>query len=486
MRDYLDGIRLSISTRLAIWYGLGFLILLSLFVTFLYAGIHLGLHGEFEGQLQSDENLLAETVWFRDGLPGLDENRAQAVAPVLTRGVAGTYVRLFGWNGNLTFQSQNFEDRPDLSVVIPQSGQGVTIAREWGGDPARSRYLALRGGGQEVVGWLETTRLESKLHNELHRIRWLLGLGVLLGVVIAILGGYWMARRALLPVALITEAARRIPAEIPGQRLPVDFGVEDELTDLANTLNDLLSRLDASFERERRFRADAAHEMFTPLSALQAELDVAARRPREAAYYQESMEAMRSHVSRLSRVVDELLQLSRAEESVGCTSPVEDARDLVHSVGARFQGQATQHEVQLQIDSGPDPLPVSMGAGDLRTVLENLVDNAIKYTPPNGAVRLRSFVEAGHVVMIVDDTGTGFLSEDAENLFGRFYRADSAQVQSVRGSGLGLSIVRAIVDSHGGSIRASSEGPSKGSCFELRLPLAGDSTLQPQPIKITH
>ena len=468
-RETSRALRLSISTRLALWYGLGLLILLSLFVAFLYAGLHLSLHDEFERQLEADESRLMQAVRTVDGGPKLDVELALRAVALKTDGAAGTYVRLFSAGGTMLFESENFARRSELLASVPNGEPLLMVSRAWDGAPARTRYLALRGDANRIVGWLETTRLESNLHNELHRIRWLLALGILAGAFIAIASGYGMARRALRPVATITAAARRIHAETPGQRLPTGFGVQDELSDLATTLNDLLARLDTSFERERRFRADAAHEMFTPISAMRSELEVAVRKPRDAAYYVEVMTTMQGHVERLSRIVDDLLRLSRAEATLSGGDARCDAREVLVSVANRFRTPAQSRHVAMSIDGRRDPLPVRMDGSHLEAVLENLVDNAVKYTPPGGTVHLTADADGDLVILRVTDTGAGFDADDGSHLFDRFYRADTAAVHSVRGSGLGLSIAKAIVDVYGGAIEAASEGRDRGSCFEVRL-----------------
>ena len=470
MRGPLSHVRLSISTRLALWYGLSLLLLLSLFVAFLYTSFHLSLHQDFEAQLRHDEARLREAVRVEAGRPVLRANEALRFVAYQTDGAAGTYVRLLSPAGDVRYRSPNFEKHEKLPLSLPETRAPVDVGRVWEGVRARSRYAPLTDSEGQLVAWLEVTRLESALHRELHRLRWLLALGVLLGAAIAVGSGYYLARRALHPVAAITGAARKIEAEDLSRRLPADFGVRDELADLAETLNALLARLDASFERERRFRADAAHEMFTPISALQSEIDVALRKPREAAYYQETLGTLGKHVRRLSRIVEDLLRLSRAEaigrpETKG-TNASEVARCLLKQFGASAEAQA----VHLACDLASD-VPAAVDPAHLEAILENLLDNAIKYTPPGGTVTVSAAVEGGEAVLRVADTGIGFTEKEAARLFDRFYRADAHPVQQVRGSGLGLSLAKAVVEVYGGGIAARSPGRGRGSTFEVHLPL---------------
>lgn len=464
-------LRLSISARLTLWYGLSLLILLSLFVIFLYTSFHVSLHRDFEEQLRRDEERVRGAIEIGTGGPLLQEGEALRSVALQTEGAAGTFVRLFDPSGTIVYRSPNFDDQPVLEPALPQTVEPEVVGRTWQGAPARSRYVPLVDERGRLAGSLEVTRLESTLHRELHRLRWLLALGVLLGVAVAIASGYGLARRALRPVATLTGAAREIEAGDLGRRLPSDFGARDELTDLAETLNALLARLDASFERERHFRADAAHEMFTPISALQSEIDVALLRPREAAYYRETLDTLRGHVQRLAGLVEGLLRLSRAEAGEAAMQERADASEVVRHVTERLQSQADARCVRLVCDLAAE-VPAAVGAAHLEAIAENVIDNAIKYTPPEGVVTVTTAVEGNEAIVRVSDTGVGFSEEEAARLFDRFYRADARAVQQVRGSGLGLSIVKAVVDTYEGRIAAYSAGDEKGSTFEVRLPLS--------------
>lgn len=471
MRDLLVSLRLSISTRLTLWYGLSLLLLLSVFVIFLYTSFHVSLHHDFERQLQRDETRLQEAVRIAHGEPVLQEDEALHSVAIQTDGVAGAYVRLLSASGEVLYSSPNFGGHARFIPSPPDEVAPVVVGRTWQRTPARSRYAPLTDTRGQHVGWLEVTRLESALHDELHRLRWLLALGILLGAALAIGSGYGLARRALRPVAAITGAAQEIQADALGQRIPEEFGVRDELTDLAETLNALLERLDASFERERRFRADAAHEMFTPISALQSEIDVALMRPRAPGYYQETLSTLRGHVRRLADLVEGLLLLSRAEAGDHAEGKQTDVSAVAQDLLRRFRAVADTRGVRLAGELSPG-VHAAADPAHLEAVTDILLDNAIKYTPPDGTVTVSTCVEGSDAVLRVRDTGIGFSDAEASRLFDRFYRADAQQVQQSRGSGLGLSIAKAIVEVYGGEITSRSSGRDHGSTFEVHLPLA--------------
>jgi heavy metal sensor kinase len=290
-----------------------------------------------------------------------------------------------------------------------------------------------------------------------------------LAVLLAGSGGWLLARRALKPVDQMSEAARRISAEHLDERIHTT-GTGDELDRLAATLNDMLGRLDVTFRQIRQFSADASHELQTPLTILQGELEVALRAPRTPDDYRRVLTSALEESGRIARLVEGLLLLSRADAGVLRMDhqPVDLAR-LVAEVCEHSQVLAKARGVTL--DLGP-LAPVTM-QGDpqhLRRLLVNLVDNGLKYTPAGGRVTLALHQDGAWAVLRVADTGIGLAPEEQERIFQRFYRAPAAVSKEAEGSGLGLCIARSIVEAHGGAIQVeSTEG--HGSIFTVRLPL---------------
>ena len=457
----------SISTRLALWFGLSLMIMLSLVVVFLYTSLHLSLHQDLEERLKHEHReLLLE--WDNSGFLVTDTGRIP-IAAYKTDSVYGTYVRLLDLEGDVLDQSPNFAGHPSFRARMPKNLEEVSYGHLWGDLPAKTLISPLLSDAGSHIGWLEVTRWESQVHSELHRLRWLLGLGILLGVAFSIAGGHWLAKRALRPVSALNDAANRIKAQGLGARLPTDFRVRDELTDLAETFNAMLERLDASFEREQRFRADAAHEMLTPLSAILSEADVTLRIPRDPSSLQQSIKRIRSHTLRMNRIVKNLLFLSRVEASERAQAEELDLSELtsLHIEQSTQTANAKQIHLTAQIRPG---VRAVVDAAHARTILDNRIDNAIKYTPSEGSISVSLRAEANEAVLTVTDTGIGFDREQGALLFDRFYRANVRTKKDIRGSGLGLSIVRAAVGAYGGSVSAYSDGPGMGSSFEVRFP----------------
>lgn len=281
------------------------------------------------------------------------------------------------------------------------------------------------------------------------------------------LGGWLLVRRALKPVDEMTAAATRISAEKLDERVE-ETGAGDELDRLAKTLNQMLTRLDAAFNQVRQFSANASHELQTPLTILRGELEVALRSTRTSEEYLATLKSALEEIDRISRLIEGLLLLSRADAGVLRMDrrPV-DMADLLEEVYWRLKVLADGRSVQMYLE---ELAPVSI-AGDrerLRQLLVNILENAIKYTPGGGRVAVALRSEGDAVSIEVADTGIGIKAEDRERIFQPFYRTREAIVET--GVGLGLTIAKSIADLHGGSIEVLSNS-GHGSTFRITLPI---------------
>ena len=289
------------------------------------------------------------------------------------------------------------------------------------------------------------------------------------GLLLAAGGGWLLARRALRPVDRMVETARRISAEHLTDRL-TEAETGDELGRLAKTLNEMLSRLDASFNQIRQFSADASHELQTPLTILKGEMEVALRSPRSPEEYERILKSALEEIDRISRLVEGLLLLARADAGVlrMDRKPV-DLAQLVEEVYSQTRLLAEARSLTLRIEM-IEPLTIQGDYDRLRRLLLNLVDNGIKYTPPGGQVTLSLKREDGRASLRVADTGIGLSPEDQERVFQRFYRSTEARSGGQGGAGLGLCIARSIAEAHGGKIEVVSK-TGQGSTFTVLLPL---------------
>lgn len=291
-----------------------------------------------------------------------------------------------------------------------------------------------------------------------------------LGLLLAGGGGWLLARRALKPVDSMTQAVRRISGEHLQERLP-ETGSGDELDRLANTLNEMLGRLEDSFRQVRQFSADASHELQTPLTILKGEIEVALRSPRSLEEYQRVLHSCLEEIERIGRLVGGLLLLARADAGVlRLDLQSVDLPELVTEVVTRMRRLAEEKSILLRSDFS-EPISIQGDKEHLQRLLLNLVDNAIKYTQPGGLVTVSLKGDDHQVRIIVTDTGIGLSPSEQEQIFTRFYRSAEAKSQG-GGAGLGLCLVRSIAEAHGGSIEVDST-LGQGSTFTVVLPAHG-------------
>jgi heavy metal sensor kinase len=309
------------------------------------------------------------------------------------------------------------------------------------------------------------------LWRELGEFGEVLVLGFPIAVLLAGFGGYALARKALAPIDSMATQATKISAERLGERLTIE-NPEDELGKLGAVFNDTLARLQAAFDQLRRFTADASHELRTPLTAMRSVGEVALQDQRSPVEYRDVIGSMLEEVDRLTRLSESLLALSRAD-----TGHVQLQREdisivlLAKEASSVVEVLAEEKRQRIEIEGDADLL-VSVDRLILRQAILNLLDNAIKYSPPESRILVRIQGEGDKRVSFdVVDQGPGIPSEHQPYVFDRFYRVDKARTREWGGTGLGLSITRWAVEAHGGNITLESE-EGHGSTFRVSLPVA--------------
>jgi two-component system OmpR family sensor kinase len=290
-------------------------------------------------------------------------------------------------------------------------------------------------------------------------------------LALAMLGGWFLAGRVLRPIDKISRAAEAISETNLAER--IDAGrTESELGRLARTLNDTFTRLQAAFERQTRFTADASHELRTPLSVVTTNAELALRKDRTPAEYREALEACLRAAKRMRGVVEGLLALARSDagearmkrERVELDSLTVETVDMLKPL-------ADKRKVSLLVDA--DPVEVTGDPDRLREMLTNLATNAILYNRQGGSVEVELRRRNGEASLSVTDTGIGIPEKDQPRMFERFFRVDPARSREQGGSGLGLSITKWIVEAHGGRIEFESR-QGEGTRFTVRLPVGAD------------
>jgi heavy metal sensor kinase len=328
---------------------------------------------------------------------------------------------------------------------------------------ARVRRYAESSAVEGLPVVIVAARSEEPVRRQLAALVVGMTLALPLAAGLAALGGWALARRALRPLADMTARARAITADRLEERLVAE-DPHDELGRLAAVFNDMLARLERSFDELRRFTADASHELRTPLAAMRAVGEVALRAPRSEEEYREVVGSMLEEADRLASLVDGLLMLSRADGGdVVLRREHVDLVELAQEVAGHL-GVLAEERGQTVGVTAAGPLRVEADRLVLRLALVNLVDNAIKYTPMGGRVEVRVASADGRPTVAVTDTGPGIPAAHRERIFHRFYRADTARTRD--GAGLGLAIARWAVEVNGGRIEVcSAEG--QGATFRI-------------------
>jgi heavy metal sensor kinase len=287
-------------------------------------------------------------------------------------------------------------------------------------------------------------------------------------LLIAAIAGSFLARKSLAPVAAMSAQAEQINANNLHERLQVR-NQHDELGRLATVFNSLLARVNGSFDGLRKFTADASHELRTPLAIIRGEADVALSQLRTPHEYQETIGIVRDEATRLSRIVDDMLSLARADASEHKLLYTEIyLNDLVEECCRAVQTLAVSKNITVTFTYDED----TEFSGDedlLRRMILNLLDNAIKYTPQGGIVRVKLTDEPEQIQICVSDNGIGIPAEAAAHVFDRFYRVDKTRTRTEGGSGLGLPIVKWVAEAHHGNVTLTSN-PGLGSEFIVTLP----------------
>ncbi len=284
--------------------------------------------------------------------------------------------------------------------------------------------------------------------------------------------GYWLAGRALEPVeGMITELGAIEDGTTLSRRLPVPPG-DDELSRLAEKLNDMLGRVERSFVSLRRFTADASHELKTPLMVLRAGVERSLTHPRTPGELVPALDETLRQINQMSELVTNLLILARADEGRASLALAEcDLRTLVAEAAETAEILGEARDIAVDTDVPPHAVLLAVDTGRIRQMLMNLVTNAIKYTPPGGRITVRLHETDDTVTLAVQDTGIGIAPGDVPNVFERFWRADLARSRTGEhpGTGLGLAISKWIVEAHGGEIAVQSR-PGRGTTFTAILP----------------
>lgn len=381
---------------------------------------------------------------------------------------SGDYLQIQDEYGDWIYRS-SFLQQHNLPPVVANQLKGPSYEdRTVGNRPFRFLSATVEVYGRTFV--IQTGVPEHDILRTLSSFRRYLLIFAALMLLAASAVGYWLSRRALAPVDAITRTARNISGASLSSRLQ-RLKTGDELQRLSDTLNEMLARIETAFLRVSQFTADASHELRTPISLIRTEAEIALRKSRDEAEYQESLRHILREAEITSSLVEKLLSLARADagrESL-------DFRRLNLGETVRrtaldwCQAMAT-HQLRFTEHVTGRDLFIAGDKTAVPRLLNILLDNAVKYTPAPGSVDLALEEKDDKALITVRDSGIGISEEDQTRIFERFYRADKARSRELGGAGLGLAIAQWIVDQHQGSITVQSS-PGLGSAFFVELPL---------------
>jgi signal transduction histidine kinase len=431
-----------------------------------------GVNGNCDkGCLPLNDDIIAQAL---QGTPGMYTHRAlqSVTAPGSTPSLLAIYVQ------PITLSS--------VSSVSHSGSPGLVTPT---GTVPPTATLSPSDASQEIIGVVLVAKPLDDVNSALSTLSRLLIVGSVIAVLFALLGGWFIAESGLRPVAAVTRAARAIAssAHRAGLGTRVNYsGPRDEVGDLVTTFNEMLDALERVSNAQRRFVADASHELRAPLTTIKTTFDFLRGAPDlPADQRQEMIESGQSEAERMVALVNDLLMLARVDAANGGKYGLREAwlddqlrgrREPVEldqlAMEVFRQGkalvQARRKNIQFSVRN-LEPVTVLGDPGQLRQLALILVDNAIKYTPAGGKVRIAVSRNGRLAALSVSDTGIGILPEARLHIFERFYRADQARARDQQGSGLGLSIGKWIAEAHGGDISVMSQ-PGQGSTFTILLP----------------
>ena len=446
---------LSIRARLTLWHALIMALVLASFAFGIYGYLRENLFSQIDTRLA--ESLVVIGAAARD--PQEDFAEIERHTRVLAFRVQEGDWPLYASGGWIAADL-------DMAGLPPANGRWIFTSPSGGIYHMKEEILNVANRSLRI----STAEQSEPVHRSLNRLALTLIGGFPMALLVSLLGGYFLAGRALSPVQQITSRARAISADNLSQRLSVS-NPHDELGQLTSVLNDAFARLEESFNRLKRFTQDAAHELRTPLAVLRSVGEVGLQEQRNPKDYRDVIGSMLEEVDRLGRLVDGLLTLARAESGrFSVNHRPQSLRSLCQDVVECLRVLADEKGQTLGFESTQD-LHAEIDADTLRLAIMNLIANAIRFTHSGGEVRvrLRRFTQS-EAVIEVDDNGPGIAREYHAHVFERFYRIDSSRSQHTGGSGLGLAIARWAVEANNGTIRLENK-PDPGSLFRIVLPL---------------
>jgi two-component system OmpR family sensor kinase len=464
-------VNLPIKWKLTIWYGAILALILIIFSTGVYVYFKNSLQKSIDAKIKSIGEVLSSSMTDGNGR-GVFGNFERYLEDVLGKKPKGKFIQIIDTSGKIGAKMSDLETGevvPTSFSALERALKGETVYETIGTRKARVRLITIPiMDNKKVFSIVQVGSSMEDFDETMTKLLIVLIIGIPTSLSGTVMIGYFMAKKALKPVDQIRKAAIKISSRNLDERIDVG-GRRDELARLAETFNDMISRLKDAFLRVNQFSIDVSHELKTPLTILKGETEVALRKERDKEDYKKILKSSLEEVDRMTKIIDDLMFLSKSDTK-DTRLNVEDIalRDLIADVCMDMQIFADNKDIALTVNQLED-VHVKGDELKLRRMFYNIVENGIKYTPKGGKVDVASSADDGFVRVDVKDTGVGISEEDIKYVFDRFYQADRSRRRE-GGSGLGLSISKWIAEAHKGSIQVESQ-VSKGSLFSIKLPL---------------
>ncbi|MBF0522317.1 MAG: heavy metal sensor histidine kinase [Candidatus Omnitrophica bacterium] len=463
----------SLGWKITLWYAFLFLFSSLMFSFFLYQLLQRQLYAEVDFFLNYEMSDFSQYVADHQNNLSLIERQMQKESVAIHKDYQVFY-GILDAEKRVIIQSSEFTLLDVKPIVVKSSIFPAADIKEYNLGNKKTndavRILTKKFEGEnEFIRYIQVGMNLTRIRKTLDNFRRNILIALPLFFIFSLGGGFILARRNLKPLSQMITTASHITAFNLDERLPVR-GAEDELDRLAQTFNDMIARIKQAYEKLSQFSFDAAHELRTPITAIIGEIESVLSRRGSSEKYQQVLMSNLEELSRLQKLVNHLLFLSQDPKATQKKNiETIELNEIVRDIAELFEPVAKENTVEITTKIPSDPIYFHAEKWRIEQVISNLIDNAIRYNRPQGNIVIELQRKESVIEIIVTDTGVGISEEDKQKIFDRFYRGDPSRSRSLGGFGLGLSIVKSIVESYSGTVLVDSL-LGKGSIFTVSLP----------------